>query len=59
MVDNLLPDHVGLPHVLDLAVYVILCDFSVTPVPIGLWIFYFFEFGIGIGSRGTEFGTRV
>ena len=59
VVNILLPDHVGLPHVLDLAVHLVPlqtwvgrvghtealrypCDYSVTPVPIGLWIFYFF-----------------
>ncbi len=62
MVDNLLPDHVELPQVLDLAVHLVQlmawmgrgghtetfslsapfrwvggpCDYSVTPVPIGL-----------------------
>ena len=73
MVDNLLPEHVELLHVLDLAVHLVqlmtwmgrgghtetLCDYSVTPSPIGLWIFYFFGFWIGIESRGTGFGTRA
>ena len=60
MVDNLLPDHVGLPRVPDLAVHLVKlmtwmgrgvgwgvgpCDYSVTPSP--------------IGSRGAGFGTRA
>ena len=48
VVDILLPDHVGLPYVLDLAVHLVhlstwmgleshkSCDYSVTLVPIGL-----------------------
>ena len=42
MVDNLLPDHVGLPHVLDLAVHLVqmmtwLGDFKDSPRFWGFW----------------------
>ena len=43
-------DHVGLPHVLDLA-----CDYGVSSVPIGLG----FGTALGLGLRGPDLGLGL
>ena len=62
MVDNLLPDYEGLPHVLDLAVHLVHlspCDYSVTPVPIGLRFGFWTALSLGLGLRGPDLGIGL
>ena len=65
MVDNLLPDGVGLPHFLDLLVGD-LCDYSVIPSP--NWTFGFrtalalkqqLGLTLGLGIGGLDFGLGL
>ena len=70
MVDNILPEHVELPYVLDLAVHldqlttwigrggntVIIVS---APVPIGLGFGFGTALGLGFGLRGLDLGLGL
>ena len=56
MVDNLLPEHVELPHVLDLAVQLVQLT---TWMGRGGYTEIWDCFGLGFGSKGTGLGTRA
>ena len=59
MVDNLLPDLVGLPHVFDLAFHLDGKGGYETPVPNGVGFYFLTGLGLVLGLGGLDLGLGL
>ena len=55
MVDNLLPDHVELPHVLDLAVHLVQLMTWISFILLGTLLVFHWGFGLGLDNTSERY----